>query len=144
MRPGPPAYLLPSIQPARHSLRRLKKCPPLPAQVRRLIAVLSVRGVSKAALLEAPAWGHKQAGEAAGAGGGGGGVEAALAGLREEDVRLLEACGLSREAGLRSLVNFTGGWVGGWCWKERSYRVLFHVGSNSWVVAGGGCSPCSV
>lgn len=85
------------------------------SQVRRLVAVLSVRGVSRAALLDD---------SALGGGGGGGGEEAGgqqeaqqgascasggMGALREVDAALLEACGLSRAAGLRSLVNFSGG-----------------------------------
>jgi hypothetical protein len=83
-------------------------CPPhaRAAQVRRLVAVLSVRGVSKGALLEGLGWdGQDQDAQRQGQQG-----RLALGGvtLGEEEVAILEGCGLSRAAGLRSLVNFSG------------------------------------
>lgn len=71
------------------------------------MAVLSVRGMSKGALLEGTAWEGRRQQEGAGGGGDAEPLPPRLA-LGQEEVALLEACGYSPSAGLRSLVNFSG------------------------------------
>ena len=127
--------------------------PPGPAQVRRLVAVLSVRGVSKGVLLEGlglddssprhaqraqhaqQGWpaipqqhvgepaqpegpqretggpSHAQQAEQQGAGALTGPLVLGGVALGAQEAALLEACGLSRAAGVPSLVNFSGGWA---------------------------------